>query len=56
MDPIEKMTEDDLPRLDEEVEQLQQQFDETAINKFNITQKISEYSEKLKSLTGLLER
>ena len=56
MDPTEGLSEDDLSRLDNEIEELQQQFDEIAIQKFNLNQKISEYSEKLKSLTGLLDR
>ena len=56
MNPIEGLTEEDLTRLDMEIEELREQFDEIAIQKFNLHQKISEYSEKLRSLTGLLER
>ena len=56
VDPTEGLSEEDLPRLDAEIEELQKQFDEIAIHKYNLSQKISEYSEKLKSLTELLDR
>ncbi len=56
VDPTEGLTEEDLPRIVSEMEELQQQFDQIAIQKFNLNKKINDYSEKLKSLTELINR
>ena len=53
---MDDLSAEDLPRLSEEVNDLQQQFDEVAIQKHNLNAKIKEYSEKFKNLTNLLDR
>eukprot|EP00794_Sanderia_malayensis_P000407 gene407-1042_t len=55
VDPVEGLTEDDLPAISQEIEDLQKQFDENAIHKYNLSKQINDYSEKLKSLNELIE-
>lgn len=55
-EPEQEYSEDDLPKLQDDVNNLQQQFDESVTEKHNLETELTSMNQRLKAATDLIDR